>query len=173
MTAVRPSSRATVRAWLVGLSLAVAASAVPDALPAQDQSKPPPKDTIFARKILMNGTSDNMDEIEGMLEPGATLNLAEGREHADTISIMLMSFPHLFPPDTNQWATTVDRDPALDTYASPDLWTNFQDFYRRASEASKLAFDAANAKSADEFRAQVAQLRNTCNSCHAIYQKSD
>ena len=37
----------------------------------------------------------------------------------------------------------MDRDPALDTFASPELWTNFAEFYRRASDASKLAFEAS------------------------------
>jgi hypothetical protein len=41
-------------------------------------------------------------------------------QHADTISIMLMSFPHMFPAGTNQWKPGADRDPATDTYASPD-----------------------------------------------------
>src|SRR5205085_1534996 len=101
------------------------------------------KDTIFARKILMNGIDGNMDEIEGMLEPGGTLNLADAHEHADTISIMLMSFPHMFPASTNQWKPGAERDPAVDTYAAPELWTQFQDFYRRAADASKLALDAS------------------------------
>src|SRR5262249_4443535 len=64
---------------------------------------------------------------------------AEAQDHADTISIMLMSFPHMFPAATNQWKPGADRDPATDTYASPDLWANFVDFYQRASNASKLA----------------------------------
>jgi hypothetical protein len=61
----------------------------------------------------------NMDEIETMLAPEGQLNLAEGQEHADTISIMLMAFPHMFPATTNQWVAGADRDAALDTYASP------------------------------------------------------
>jgi hypothetical protein len=50
---------------------------------------------IFDRKILMGSIDANMDEIETMLAPEGTLNLAEGREHADIILIMLMAFPFL------------------------------------------------------------------------------
>lgn len=141
--------------------------------PAQEQGVTPPKDTIFARKILMGSIDMNMDEIETMLAPEGSLNFPEAREHADNISIMLMSFPHLFPAGTNQWTTNADRDPATDTFAAPELWTNFADFYQRAAAASKLAFDASNAKGGDEFRGLIAQLRTACNSCHAAYQKTD
>jgi hypothetical protein len=51
----------------------------------------------------MNAIDGNMDELETMLAPGGKLDSAEGREHADNISILLMAFPHLFPPATNQW----------------------------------------------------------------------
>src|SRR3979490_1811569 len=62
------------------------------------QELPAAKDTIFARKILMGAIDMNMDEIETMLAPEGKLELAEGREHSETISTMLMAFPHLYPP---------------------------------------------------------------------------
>ncbi len=139
----------------------------------QDSGMPPPKDTIFARKILMGAIDMNMDEIETMLAPGGKFEPAEAVEHSDTISIMLMSFPHLFPPSTNQWQPNVDRDPATDTAASPDLWRNFPDFYQRAQAASKLALEATRAKSGNEFKGLIGQLRAACNGCHAAYMKTE
>src|SRR5947199_9968111 len=94
---------------------------------AQSSGMPPPKDTIFARKILMGAIDMKMGEIEIMLTPEGQLDAAEAQEHADTISIMLMSFPHLFGSETSQWKPGADRDPATDTCASPDVWTNFPD----------------------------------------------
>src|SRR5476649_778824 len=79
------------------------------------QELSPAKDTIFARKILMGAIDMNMDEIETMLAPGGKVEAADATEHADTISIMLMSFPHMFPASTNQWQPNVERDPATDT----------------------------------------------------------
>ena len=140
--------------------------------PAFPQDQPAPKDTIFARKILMGAIDRNMDILETMTTSG-NLDLAEGREHADLISIMLMAFPHMFPPVTNQWKANVSRNPGTDTYASPDLWTNYADFYQRAANASKIAFEASHAKEAEEFKAHVSQLRRACDSCHAAYQKTD
>lgn len=139
----------------------------------QEPSGPPPKDTIFARKILMGAIDMNMDAIETMLAPNGKLDAAEAQEHADTISIMLMSFPHMFPAGTNQWKPGADRDPATDTYASPEVWANFADFYQRASTASKLAQQASNTKRLDEFRSLIGQLRAACNSCHEKYMKTN
>jgi len=166
--------------------LSAACLLAPCAAPGQEPSAPsgqpsaqavqgvaPTKDTIFARKILMGAIDANMDEIETMLAPEGQLNLAEGQEHADTISIMLMAFPHMFPASTNQWAPGADSDAALDTYASPDVCGKFADFYQRAAAASKLAFEASRAKRADDFKARIVELRAACNSCHAAYQKVD
>jgi len=165
--------RARFAGLLCGGLLSAACLFAPCVAPGQEQGVTPPKDTIFARKILMGGISENMDEIEAMLAPEGRLNLAEGQEHADTISIMLMAFPHMFPAGTNQWVAGADRDPATDTYASPDVWARFPDFYRLADAASKIAFAASRAKRADEFKAQIVQLRAACDGCHAVYQKVD
>ena len=139
----------------------------------QEASGPPPKDTIFARKILMGAIDMKMEEIETMLAPNGKFDAAAAQEHADTISIMLMSFPHMFPAGTNQWKPGADRDPATDTYASPEVWANFADFYQRASTASKLAQQASNTKRLDEFRSLIGQLRAACNSCHEKYMKTN
>jgi cytochrome c556 len=140
---------------------------------ARAQELPAAKDTIFARKILMGAIDMNMDEIETMLAPEGKLDLAEGQEHSETISTMLMAFPHMFPPATNQWMAGAARDPATDTFASPDLWTNFADFYARATEASKIAWNASRARRAADFRALIVQLRERCNGCHALNLKTD
>jgi cytochrome c556 len=139
---------------------------------AQSEAAPPPKDTIFARKIVMGMIDRNMDEVEGMLAPGGKLAHADAREHLDNISVMLMAFPHMFAASTNQWKPGADRDPALDTFASPDVWTSYDDFYKRAADASKIAFAASRAKRIDEFRALLADLRTACDSCHAGYLKT-
>src|SRR5471030_2058103 len=132
--------------WLARVSRAVAAAAIVASAVAmfadvaRAQELPAAKDTIFARKILMGAIDMNMDEIETMLAPEGKLDLAEGQEHSETISTMLMAFPHMFPPATNQWKAGAARYPATDTFASPAVWTDFTDFYQRSTSASKLAF---------------------------------
>jgi cytochrome c556 len=168
----RPT-RSSIRSrggWTGTIAALAIAALMPAATSAQDQ--PAPKDTIFARKILMGAIDMNMDEIETMLAPEGKLALPDAQEHAETISTMLMAFPHLFPPSTNQWKAGRDRDPATDTFASPELWSNFAEFYRRATEASKIAWNASRARRADDFRPLIAELRQRCNACHALNLKS-
>jgi cytochrome c556 len=107
-----------------------------------------------------------------VVNSGKALDLPRAAEHADTISIMLMAFPHLFPPSSNQWRPNAKRDPAHDTFASPALWANFADFYRQAAAASRIAFNASRAKREADFRTHMAALRSACDSCHAAYLKT-
>ena len=136
----------------------------------QDQSVATAKDVIFARKTLMDSLSDNMDQIEMMISTGK-IDLADAHEHADTISVMFMAFPHLFPPSSNQWKPNADLDPGTDTFASPDVWTKFADFYQRADAASKTAFSMSHADKQDDLKSLTKELRVDCDACHAAYLK--
>jgi cytochrome c556 len=155
------------------LAVVIAAAIAFTAAPASAQDQPPVKDTIFARKVLMGEIDMNMDEIETMLAPEGKLLLSDAEEHAEIISTLLMAFPHLFPPATNQWKKGAERDPATDTFANPDIWSNFSDFYQLAGEASKIAWNASRAKRPDEFRTQIKELRLRCNACHALNLKTE
>ena len=166
---MRPGRRISIMIGAIAL-LAVGMSPMAS---SQDQSTTIAKDAIFARKILMDTINTNMDELETMTTSDKGVNLAEGREHADMISVMLMAFPHLFPPTSNQWkASNPDPDPVTDTFASPDVWSKFSDFYKRAADASKTAFDISHADKADELKADTQKLRTACNACHAAYLKT-
>ena len=164
---LQPMTRtvAVLTAMAVAGSAAVAQSVPP--------SVPPAKDTVFARKILMSTVAENMDELETMLEPGARFETAEAREHSNLISVLLLAFPHMFPAATNQWKDGASRDAALDTYASPDVWTRFADFYARSTAASQAALEASKAKTLKDFKAHIAELRTSCDGCHAAYMKLD
>jgi cytochrome c556 len=162
----RPMWVAIVCVGLAAGLLATSLIAVP-----QDQSAATTKDVIFARKTMMDSISDNMDQIEGMISTGK-IDLADAKEHADTMSVMLMAFPHLFPPGSNQWKpNNPDPDPVTDTFASPDAWSKFSDFYQRAAAASKTAFDMSRADKVDDLKARAKELRVACNACHAAYLK--
>src|SRR5262249_22719322 len=139
---------------------------------SQERGATPPKETIFARKILMDSIGHNMDELEANAG-SAKVDLIEGRDHADIVSVMLMAFPHLFPANTNLWKAGVERDPGTDTYAAPEVWTNYADFYKRTKDASQLAYKASRADTDVEFKDFVGQLRVACDSCHGIYMKKD
>src|SRR5262249_21306623 len=88
---------------------------------SQDQSIATPKDVIFARKIVMDAIGHNMDERKTNVT-SAKVDLTEGREHADMVSVMLRASPHLFPPSSNEWKPNVELDPGVDTFAAPEVW---------------------------------------------------
>jgi cytochrome c556 len=159
--------------WNSVLIGALAAALGMAIVPGLADDQPPPKDTIFARKTVMGAIDMNMDEIETMLAPEGKLELEDAREHAEVISTLLMAFPHLFPPATNQWKQGATRDPATDTFANPAIWSNFADFYQRATEASKIAWQAAGAKRPEDFRPLIRELRVRCNACHALNLKPE
>ena len=166
----RPRRRLALAIACAGLAAGVLATSF--VALAQDQSAATVKDVIFARKTMMDSISDNMDQIEMMISTGK-IDVADAHEHADTMSVMLMAFPHLFPPASNQWkANNPDPDPVTDTFASPDVWSKFSDFYKRANDASKTAFDIGHADKADELKASTQKLRVACNACHAAYLKT-
>jgi len=164
-----PRRRTAVAIAAAGLATSLLATSF--VAMAQDQSAATAKDAIFARKTMMSSLSDNMDQIESMISTGK-IDLADAHDHADTISVMLMAFPHLFPPSTNQWKPNVDRDPGTDTYASPDVWSKFPDFYQRAASASKTAYDMSRADKVDELKTRAKELRVDCNACHELYLKT-
>src|SRR5438552_11213963 len=116
------------RAVLVAGALAAFLFGTAAAAFAQEVRTLASKDAIFARKILMDSINNNMDEIETMTASASGINLTEAREHAETISVMLLAFPHLFPESTNQWKPNVARDPGTDTFAAPEVWANYADF---------------------------------------------
>jgi cytochrome c556 len=164
------------RFWIAGaMSVAVFAAGslgIGSVALGQDQSAAIPKDVIFARKILMSSIGENMDDLDIMVETNK-VDVAHGAMHADAISVMLLAFPHLFPPASNEWKSGVEKDAGVDTFASPDVWTRYADFYKRSSDAAKSAYNASRAQTADEFKKYAIELRGACDSCHAIYQKKD
>jgi cytochrome c556 len=139
---------------------------------AQDPSALPPADVISARKTLTNAIARNMYPLDEMSYTGR-FNMPRGRNNADSISAMLQAFPLLFPPSTNTWVPNVPRDPAADTFADPKLWSEYTFFYKEAQAAAKYAYDASRAENETEFRKQVANLRLTCDTCHATFQKNN
>jgi cytochrome c556 len=141
--------------------------------PGQDQSAATPNATIYARKSVMDMISDKMDRIEAEVSSSKKIDYDAVREAADVISVLLQTFPHMFPSSTNQWKPDVPRDPADDTYAAPEVWTNYADFYQQAAAASQHAFTASRATEEGDFKASILQLRAACNSCHAVYMKTD
>jgi cytochrome c556 len=161
------------RHTLIAAACLMLAGLAGSAARGQDQGAATPADAIFARKTVMDTLSSKMDVLEAAIAGTAKIDLAGANEQADTVSVLLMAFPHLFPPATNQWKPNVDKDPGTDTFAAPEVWTKFGDFYSQATAASKIAFDASRATNEAGLQAAVAKLRTACDGCHATYMKTN
>jgi cytochrome c556 len=158
---------------IVCAGLAIALLATSPAAIAQDQRAATAKDVIFARKTLMDFMCDKMADIERMIAMGH-IDIDGARGNADAVSAMLMAFPHLFPPGSNQWdPDNPDPDPVTDTYASPEIWTKFPDFYRLATAAARSAHDLSRAATINDFKTHARELRITCDTCHALYSENN
>jgi cytochrome c556 len=107
-----------------------------------------------------------------MLETGK-IDLGQARIPLESISAMLMAFPHLFPNGTNLWKLGVARDPATDTLADAAVWESRDFFYKDAIAASKYAFEASRAQNVADFGKSARDLRLTCDGCHSTYQHKD
>jgi cytochrome c556 len=158
--------------YLVSVCSAVALIGVSSVVLAQDQNPATPKDVIVARKTLMNTMGTNMYPVDEMFETGK-IDLGAARVPLESISAMLMAFPHLFPPSTNLWKQGTARDPATDTLADAAIWASRECFYRDAMAASKYSFDASRAQNVADFRKSARDLRLTCDGCHSTYQHKD
>jgi cytochrome c556 len=137
---------------------------------SQDQTVPIASDAILARKTLMNAIEDNSNRIGRMISD-RDMNLAEARASAGNIFAMLTAFPHLFPPNSNQWIEGADLDPVTDTTASPEIWTNFADFYQLALTAAARADEMRRAENEEDVKSLHRSLGTLCDLCHALYLK--
>jgi cytochrome c556 len=160
-------------ALIVTVCLLLAAGLGGSTALGQDQSAATASDAIFARKTVMDSISSKMDALETATSSTKKIDLATANEQADVVSVLMMAFPHMFPAASNQWKPNVDKDPGTDTFAAPEVWTKYADFYKQASAASKLAYNASRATQEAEFRTAMTQLRAACDGCHAVYLKTD
>jgi len=125
-----------------------------------------PKDVIAARGELM-------EEIEHLMQPIDTFQVVDTddlnglRLAANTVHVMLLAVPHLFPPTTDLYDPKVEVPVTL---ALPAIWKDFDTFYRLAGAASKAAETMADTPaSKQQLRAEGLALRASCDACHALF----
>jgi cytochrome c556 len=152
------------------VGMVVSCLVVSIAIPLVSQAQDATSDVIAARKLLMDSIMNNMDKIQEMISE-RRIDLGVSRGCADNVSSMLVAFPHLFPPGSNQWKEDVDLDPVKDTFASPDIWTDFADFSRRAAAAANTALELRRADNEDDVKRLYRALGIACDTCHALYMK--
>ena len=125
-----------------------------------------PKDVIAARGELM-------EELEHLMQPIDTFQVVDSdnldalRLNANTVHVMLLALPHLFPPTTNLYDPKAET-PA--TLALPAIWKDWNSFYRLEAAASKAAETMADTPAGKpQLRAEGLALRASCDACHALF----
>jgi cytochrome c556 len=174
MTIIR-QPRGSSRRWMsavIGVSVGAIALGGSFTASGQQGGATPPADIIFARKTVMSVIANNMYEIDQMMQTGK-YDLTRGRTNADSISAMMMAFPHLFPESTNTWVANAPRNPGVDTFADPTIWKSFEFFYKEVQASVKYAYNASRAVNEAEFKKNATELRLACDTCHASYQKNN
>ena len=123
-------------------------------------------DVVQARQLLMSQIDEEIQSID-LVAGGKDVPLDEIKSNAYRINTMLAAFPHLFAPQTKPGPD------AFSTAAAPEIWRDFEAFYGQADAAAKVAYDASQATTIDQFRESAKKLRAACDGCHAKYMKVD
>lgn len=119
-------------------------------------------DPIAARRALMKANDAASRTAFGMVMGREAFDAAAAAEAMNKIADDMTVFPTLFPPGSDKG----------DTHASPDIWSNMDDF---KALADKLAADAKAAAAAssgglDAFKAAFGAVGEDCRSCHRKYK---
>ena len=123
-------------------------------------------DVVQARQILMSQIDEEMQPVD-LVAGGKDLSLDDLKANAYRINTMLAAFPHLFPPQTKP-STGPD---SLPTSSAPEVWEDFDAFYSLSEAATKIAYEASQATTIDQFRENAKKLRAACDGCHGKYMK--
>lgn len=122
-------------------------------------------DPIGARQKLMKMNNASIRTVFGMVTGRAPYDATQAAAEMNQIAADMAQFMMLFP----EGSTSPDSE------ASPDIWTNMDDF---KALAAKLATDAkasadAAPGGADAFKATLAAVNGDCMACHQKYRASE
>ena len=121
-----------------------------------------PQDLILTRELLMTELEDLMKPIDTYTVDNS-ISLKTITTNAKTISAMLLTVPHLFPPTTNLYDPRVEQPVTL---ALPKIWQQFEAFYAMAAATSKMADTLAHESGPAALHTGAEDLREACEACH-------
>jgi cytochrome c556 len=122
---------------------------------------------IEARRVLMRQIQQLMKPIDAFTVE-ETGDLPALRSAAAAIEAMMLAFPHLFPPATNLFDSSLSESP---TTALPAVWDAFSTFRTFAETSERAAAAAAASTDAQSLRSAGRALRASCDGCHARFAK--
>jgi cytochrome c556 len=158
-----------MRVFVAGVTLA--AVAIGAAFAADPAPKAGPGWTgLTEPKELIEAREELMVEMERIMRPldsytiGEPAEPEELRSIAQTVSVMMLAVPHLFPPTTNLYDPKATE---LKTLALPPIWQNWAAFEKLAVASHEKAEEVAKMQTPADLKAGALALRATCDACHA------
>jgi cytochrome c556 len=119
-------------------------------------------DPIAARKALMKANADQSRIGTEMIEGKRPFDLDAARRIFATFAETGEKAPALFPESSKSG----------DTRAVPAIWENKADFDAKLAKlASESKAAAAATTNLDTFKAQISEVRKSCDSCHQTYRR--
>ncbi|HVZ13199.1 MAG TPA: cytochrome c [Bauldia sp.] len=146
--------RAVIGVGIAALALVVAGAAFGD------------DDPVHARQQLMKMNNASAKAAFGMIKGTTPYDATQAAAQMNQIATDIETFVTLLPPDSAN---------AAGTYASPDIWTNMDDFKALATklDTDAKAAAAAAAGGVDAFKVAFAAVNSDCSACHKKYRLSD
>lgn len=119
-------------------------------------------DPIAARQALMKANDQASRAAFGMALGRQPFDATAAADAMKKIAEDMTTFPTLFPEGSDKG----------DTHASPEIWSNMDDFKARAAklQADATAAAAAAANGLDAFKAALGAINDDCRGCHRAYK---
>lgn len=139
----------------VGMALAIASVLATAVAVGQD-------DPIAARRALMKRNGGEAKAAFDMIRGATPFDAVAAADAMNALSTDLAILPTLFPPGSDQG----------DTKASPDIFTNMDDFKALAARLQTDAKAAAGAagNGLDAFKVAFDAINADCRACHQKYR---
>ena len=115
---------------------------------------------VKARMDLMDGIAGNVKVLGEMAGGKTAFDAAAAAKAKANLAAAAAAIPATFKP-----AAT---DPV--SVASPDIWTNWDDFVKK-SEVLLAAAEGMDASTAAGVQAGMGNVGGACKGCHSVYQK--
>lgn len=122
------------------------------------------KDAVDYRQSLMTLIGWNFGPLGDMVKGKAPFDAAEFAKRAERVAVMSEQVMEGFPKDSLR----------KESYAKPEIWTNWDDFQAKAKDLSteaKLLADIAKANDEAKDKEQFKKVAAACKACHDKYTR--
>ena len=118
---------------------------------------------IEDRQQAMKNVGKAMGQLAAIAKKEAAFDAAVVKAAGDTIAENVKTFKGLFPEDS--------KDGPPETWAKAEIWSNMDDFNKKADESEAAAMAMAAVTEEANFGAAMGALGGSCKACHENYRR--